>query len=62
MELLDGRTDELSRDKPIVLVCLHGKQAVMAGRYLAYKGFSDLYLLDGGFIKGWLQAGLPVAR
>ncbi len=62
LELLDARAGELPKGRKIVIVDLHGKQSLIAGRFLASKGFGDVSRLDGGFIGGWLKAGFPVAR
>lgn len=62
LEVLDARVGELPRDARIVLVDLHGKQTQIAGRFLLSRGYRDVSRLDGGFIGGWLQAGLAAAR
>jgi rhodanese-related sulfurtransferase len=62
IELLDRRLGEVPTTKKVVLVDLHGKQTQIVGRFLASKGYRDVSRLDGGFVSGWLKAGLPVAR
>ncbi len=62
LEVLDGRYAELPKGKQIVLVDLHGKQTQVAGRFLAWKGYKDVTRLDGGFVGGWVKAGLPIAK
>ncbi len=62
LEVLDARYVELPKAKKIVLVDLHGKQTQVAGRFLAWKGYKDVVRLDGGFVGGWIKAGLPVAK
>lgn len=62
IESLDGRLADVPKDRRIVIVDLHGKQANVAARYLAYKGYKDVARLDGGFVGGWLKAGLPFER
>jgi rhodanese-related sulfurtransferase len=62
LEVLDARLAELPKGKRIVLVDLHGKQTVIAGRFLASKGYSDVVRLDGGYVGGWLKAGFTAAR
>ncbi len=62
LELLDARYTELPKGKRIVLVDLLGKQTQVAGRFLAWKGYKDVVRLDGGFVGGWIKAGLPVAK
>jgi rhodanese-related sulfurtransferase len=62
IEVLDGRLAEVPAAKKIVLVDLHGKQSQIVGRFLASKGYRNVLRLDGGFVSGWLRAGLPAAR
>jgi len=62
LEVLDARLADVPRGKKIVLVDLHGKQAQQAGRFLRWKGYTDVVRLDGGFVSGWLKAGYPFAR
>lgn len=62
LEVLDARWAELPKGKQIVLVDLLGKQTQVAGRFLAWKGYGDVVRLDGGFVGGWVKAGLPIAK
>jgi rhodanese-related sulfurtransferase len=62
LEVLDARYAELPKGKQLVLVDLHGKQTQVAGRFLAWKGYKDVVRLDGGFVGGWVKAGLPIAK
>jgi rhodanese-related sulfurtransferase len=62
IEVLDARVSELPASKKLVLVDLHGKQTQIVGRFLASKGYRDVVRLDGGFVGGWVKAGLPVAK
>jgi rhodanese-related sulfurtransferase len=62
LEVLDARLAEIPKGKKIVLIDLQGKQTQIAGRFLAWKGYKDVVRLDGGFVGGWIKAGLPVAR
>jgi rhodanese-related sulfurtransferase len=62
LEVLDARWTELPKGKQIVLVDLLGKQTQVAGRFLASKGYKDVVRLDGGFVGGWVKAGLPIAK
>jgi rhodanese-related sulfurtransferase len=62
LEVLDARLGEIPKSKKIVLVDLQGKQTQVAGRFLAWKGYKDVVRLDGGFVGGWIKAGLPVAK
>jgi rhodanese-related sulfurtransferase len=62
MELLNENIAKLPRDKKIVLIDLHGKQASLAARFLVKNGFGNIAMLDKGFYGGWLKAGLPVSK
>ena len=46
----------LPKDKKIVLIDHKGKTTLVAGRYLAFKGFKDLARLDGG-MNAWAKDG-----
>ena len=58
--LLD-RTDEISTDKPVVLVCRSGNRSGQAFRFLSGKGFGDVHNMTGG-MNDWRAAGLDVER
>lgn len=36
-------------DVPLIVCCYHGNMSQSAGAYMAEKGFSQVYSLDGGF-------------
>jgi len=58
-EDLDGRLDELDRDRPLVTVCRAGTRSAEAAEWLRGQGF-DAHSLDGGMLS-WKWAGLPIA-
>jgi rhodanese-related sulfurtransferase len=62
LESLDVRFAEIPKNKKIVVIDLHGKQTQQAGRFLLWKGYTDVARLDGGFLSGWLKAGLPFEK
>lgn len=62
LEELDRRLSEVPKGRKIVLIDLHGKQTQQAGRFLRWKGYEDVARLDGGFVSGWLRAGLPFEK
>ena len=62
LEVLDARLAEVPKGKKVVLVDLHGKQTQVAGRFLAWKGYRDVVRLDGGFVGGWIKAGMPISK
>jgi rhodanese-related sulfurtransferase len=62
LEDLMARFQELPKQKPIVLVDLHGKQTLVAGQYLAKQGFTRLQRLKDGITTAWAAAGYPLVR
>ena len=57
LDYLSQRYAEVPQDKKTVIMCHHGKQSLVASRYLASKGYDDLAILQGGTISGWMKAG-----
>ena len=57
LEELRGRTDELPRDRPILLYCRVGQRGYNATRLLLLRGF-DARNLSGG-IETWRSLGAP---
>ena len=57
---IDKRWEELPKDRKVVVLDRHGKQVRNAIRYLAYKGFTNLVILENGFVDGWKNLGYPV--
>ena len=55
---LRGRTAELERDKPIVLICQTGKRSGMGTVILKAAGFTRVANLAGGMVR-WRELGLP---
>lgn len=39
----------ITEQRPIIVVCYHGVSSQSAASYLAAQGFSEVYSLDGGF-------------
>lgn len=48
---LNMRMKELRKDKPIYLYCANGTRSGRAALTLKKKGYTDLYMLSGGFKK-----------
>ncbi len=48
------RQGELPRDRPLVMVCHHGRRSEHAAMILAGAGFADVYNLRGG-VEAWAQ-------
>lgn len=51
----------LPKDRAILLVCAVGGRSYGVGRYLAQKGYPEVYNLRGG-IAAWEKTGLPVIK
>lgn len=56
LEELHLNIDKLSLDKSIVLVDHKGKLTLTTGRFLAFKGQTNVLRLDGGF-NAWVKEG-----
>lgn len=54
-----GRFGEIPRNQPVVLYCRSGNRSAQAAVWLATKGYTNLFNLDGGIL-GWYQSGLPL--
>jgi rhodanese-related sulfurtransferase len=55
---LADRTDEIDKDRPVVLYCRGGNRSTMATEALAAAGYDAAKLEEG--IVGWADAGLPL--
>ena len=49
------------KQKPLLITCLSGMRSDKACAQLKQAGFSNMYMLKGGF-NAWNQAKLPVAK
>ena len=58
---LESKTASIAKDKPIVVVCEHGRNAPKAVASLRKLGFEEIFSLESG-LQGWLQAGFPVKK
>jgi rhodanese-related sulfurtransferase len=59
MSEFQARSDEISMDKPLVLVCATGARSGMVAEFMVASGHGDVYNLTDG-TKGWMKRGLPV--
>jgi len=59
MSTIAKGTSSLPADKPLLLICAVGGRSYAVGRYLAGKGYPEIYNLKGG-VSAWKQAGLPL--
>ena len=58
---LGSRLAELPRDRPLVLVCHHGRRSQHAAMLLAGAGFSQLHNLQGG-VEAWAAEVDPAMK
>jgi rhodanese-related sulfurtransferase len=52
---------QLPRDKRICVICLKGKRAPTAVKYLVGQGYKDVVMVEGG-IQKWILEGRPVKK
>ena len=55
---LDGRVNEIPRDRPVIVHCQTGARAAIAASLLRARGFTDVRFFPGGFAE-WHAAGQP---
>lgn len=48
LQVLDGMSSELKKDKSYLIVCRSGNRSQQASEILAEKGFKDIYNMSGG--------------
>lgn len=58
LPVLQQRSNELPKDRPIVCICRSGHRSQIACEMLAAAGFSDLNNLAGGML-AWKRAQFP---
>jgi rhodanese-related sulfurtransferase len=61
LEDIDKRLAEVSKDKPVIVVCAVGQKAGKAAALLRAGGMTQVFVLDGG-LTAWREAGLPVVK
>lgn len=59
-DVFAGRADSL-KEKAVIMFCATGGRSYVTGRFLAAKGFKELYNMTGGIV-AWQKAGFPVTR
>ncbi|MES2594703.1 MAG: rhodanese-like domain-containing protein [Verrucomicrobiota bacterium] len=60
-ERFSAATTKLSVDQPTLLYCAIGGRSKLAAEKLTAKGFTQLFVLDGG-LEAWLASGKPVQK
>ena len=61
LDTLDAHLNSLPKDKPIVLVDAHGRDAAKAVAQLRKQGFDRVSCLEGG-LNAWTEGGLPLKK
>lgn len=57
---LEAKADSLPKNKPLIVVCDQGREAVRAAAILRKHGL-EVVSLEGG-LRSWTQAGLPLSK
>lgn len=57
----EARYQEITTDKPVVLVCRSGGRSHMAGQMLTMQGYDKVYNLSDGTL-GWINRNLPTEQ
>ena len=61
LDELNVSVSNLPREKKIVVICLKGKRAPTAVKYLIGQGYEDVVMVEGG-VQRWVMEGRPVKR
>jgi rhodanese-related sulfurtransferase len=61
MNQLEGRINEIPKDKDVVVVCASGSRSRMALDILRREGLEKSSSMSGG-IRLWRQAGYPIEQ
>ncbi len=56
---LVSRLDTLDKNRPVILITQNGRRAQQELKQFKSKGFSDVYVLEGGLV-AWQAAKLPL--
>jgi rhodanese-related sulfurtransferase len=60
-QLLSTITDTMDLEEPLFVYCAGNFRAKAAGRFLAEKGFKNIYIIEVGF-NGWKAAGKEIDK
>jgi rhodanese-related sulfurtransferase len=58
---IERRLAEVPKNNPVVVYCAVGSRSGAVARYLAGKGYGEVYNMSEGII-GWFRSGFPVER
>lgn len=53
------RFNEITSDKPLILICQTGVRSLMAAQFMMENGYKDVYNFTEGTL-GWMRRGLPL--
>jgi rhodanese-related sulfurtransferase len=58
---INNKLGSLPKDKPLIIVCERGREAMRIAAKLRKSGFEKAVLMDGG-LQAWMQAGMPISK
>lgn len=61
LDTLDSHIGSLPKDKPIILVDAHGRNANSTVSKLHKQGFDKASFLEGG-LQSWIEGGMPIKK
>ena len=61
LQQLEGRLNEVPKEKRVYVYCRSGKRSVAASNMLVKAGFTNIENIEGG-IQAWQEAGYPVVK
>jgi phage shock protein E len=56
LDQLQGRTDEIASDRPVVVICATGNRSQTGAKIFKQAGYSEVYNLQGGTMV-WMMNG-----
>ena len=56
-----NRTNEIPKDKTVIMTCRSGNRSGQATDYLRSQGFTNVHNMEGGIV-AWEKAGYPVEK
>ncbi|WP_459616022.1 rhodanese-like domain-containing protein [Bordetella sp. 2513F-2] len=58
---LEQKAGSLPKNKPLIVVCEHGRNAPRIAARLRAQGYAEVAVMEGG-MRAWYAAGLPVTQ
>ena len=59
MSEIQGRVNEIPKDKEVIVTCRSGNRSGQVTQFLQQNGFNNVHNMQGGIV-AWEQAGYPV--